>query len=325
MQRRDFLGIAATTLATAMLTGAMFDRSAFAASPVASTTDADDAAAFLKARRFVSTSAGEIAYVERGRGAAALFLHGFPLNGYQWRGALARLSPYRRCIAPDFLGLGYTRVAKGQSLAPDAQVRMLAELLDKLGVDRVDVVANDSGGQAAQLFLATYPHRVRTLLLTNCDSEIECPPPALQPVIALAKQDQFAQQWLAPWLADKALARSPQGLGGQTFTHASNPSDEAIDVYLGPLVRDASRTNAFAVALDRNWLAGIGPALKAARAPTRIVWGTADPIFTEAGAAHLDSAFGDSRGMRRVERAKLFFPEEFPDLLAEEARRLWGV
>jgi pimeloyl-ACP methyl ester carboxylesterase len=320
MQRRHFLGMAAGTLAAAV-----FDRNAFAASQAVSGTDADDAAAFLKARRFVRTSAGEIAVVERGSGEAALFLHGFPLNGYQWRGALARLSPYRRCIAPDFLGLGYTRVAQGQSLAPDAQVRMLAELLDTLGVDRVDVVANDSGGQAAQLFLATYPDRVRTLLLTNCDSQIECPPPALQPVIALAKDNQFAQQWLAPWLADKALARSPQGLGGQTFTHASNPSDEAIEVYLGPLVRDAARTNAFAVALGRNWLDGIGPALKASRAPTRIVWGTGDPIFSEAGAAHLDAAFGVSRGVRRVEGARLFFPEEFPDLIAGEARRLWGV
>ncbi|BDU15846.1 alpha/beta fold hydrolase [Lysobacter auxotrophicus] len=320
MQRRDFLGIAAGTFAAAL-----FEFDAVAASPVAATTDADDAAAFLKARRFVRTSAGEIAYVERGQGEAALFLHGFPLNGYQWRGALARLSPYRRCIAPDFLGLGYTRVAEGQSLAPDAQVRMLAELLDTLGVTRVDVVANDSGGQAAQLFLATYPDRVRTLLLTNCDSEIECPPPALQQVIALAKQDRFAQQWLAPWLADKALARSKDGLGGQTFTHASNPGDDAIDVYLGPLVRNASRTNAFAVALERNWLDGIGPALKASRAPTRIVWGTGDPIFTEAGATHLDRAFGASRGVRRVDGAKLFFPEEFPDLIADEARRLWGV
>ena len=319
MQRREFLGIAAATLATAA-----FDHGAIAATMAAS-TDADDAVAFVRARRFVRTSAGDIAVVERGRGDAALFLHGFPLNGYQWRGALARLSPLRRCIAPDFLGLGYTRVADGQSLGPDAQVRMPAELLDALEVDRVAVVANDSGGQAAQLFLATYPGRVRTLLLTNCDSQIECPPRALQPVIALAKENRFAQQWPPPWLADKALARSPQDLGGQTFTHASNPSDDAIDVYLAPLVRDAVRTNAFAVALERNWLDGIGPALKASRAPTRIVWGTGDPIFSEAGAAHLDAAFGASRGVRRVDGAKLFFPEEFPDLIAEEARRLWGA
>jgi haloalkane dehalogenase len=27
--------------------------------------------------------------------------------------------------------------------------------------------------------------------------------------------------------------------------------------------------------------------------------------------------------VRRIEGAKLFFPEEFPDVIAEEARRLW--
>jgi hypothetical protein len=32
-----------------------------------------------------------------------------------------------------------------------------------------------------------------------------------------------------------------------------------------------------------------------------------------------------SRGIRRVDDAKLFFPEEMPDLIAEEAVKLWGV
>src|SRR5262245_11476004 len=47
-----------------------------------------DAAAWSAARRFADTPFGKIAYVERGSGDAALFLHGFPLNGFQWRGAL---------------------------------------------------------------------------------------------------------------------------------------------------------------------------------------------------------------------------------------------
>ena len=320
MQRRRFLEMTMGALAI----GAMPQ---FASAGGAATRgdDAADAAEFLKGRRFLSTRFGRIAYVERGEGEAALFLHGFPLNGYQWRGALARLSPYRRCIAPDFLGLGHTEVAPGQSVAPDAQVAMLAELLDALSVDRVDLVANDSGGQAAQLFMAAYPQRVRTLLLTNCDSEIECPPPALAPVIRLAREGQFVAQWLAPWLADKALARSKDGLGGQTYTRASNPSDEAIDVYLGPLVRNPERTHAYAVSLDRNWLQGIGPKLRAGEAPTRIVWGTGDTIFTRHGAEHLERSFANSRGIRFVEGARLFFPEEYPDLIAEEARRLWKV
>src|SRR5262245_59591761 len=93
-----------------------------------------DAAAWSAARRYAETPFGKIAYVERGSGDAALFLHGFPLNGFQWRGALDRLSAYRRCVAPDLMGLGYSQIPDGQSLAPDAQVAMLAAQLDSRSI-----------------------------------------------------------------------------------------------------------------------------------------------------------------------------------------------
>ena len=67
------------------------------------TLDPMTATDFQSARRYVHTRYGKIAYVERGDGDVALFLHGFPLNGFQWRGALDRLSAHRRCIPPDFL------------------------------------------------------------------------------------------------------------------------------------------------------------------------------------------------------------------------------
>ena len=62
-----------------------------------------------------------------------------------------------------------------------------------------------------------------------------------------------------------------------------------------------------------------------ARSPARIVWGTADTIFSSASPDYLDRTFGNSRGVRRVPGAKLFFPEELPGTIAEEARRLWGI
>jgi haloalkane dehalogenase len=40
---------------------------------------------FERTRRFVDTEFGRIAYVERGKGPAALFVHGALLNGFQWR------------------------------------------------------------------------------------------------------------------------------------------------------------------------------------------------------------------------------------------------
>jgi pimeloyl-ACP methyl ester carboxylesterase len=165
------------------------------------------AADYDRTRRFAETRFGRIAYVERGAGPAALFLHGFPLNGFQWRGVLPRLSPYRRCIAPDFLAMGHSEVAKGQQVDLAAQTEMLVSLLDALGIDRADLVANDSGGAVAQLVLARHPGRVRTVLLTNCDVENDCPPTAFRPIIALAKRGRFAER-IASWRADKSRARS---------------------------------------------------------------------------------------------------------------------
>jgi pimeloyl-ACP methyl ester carboxylesterase len=286
------------------------------------------AAEFRAARRLVPTRLGRVACVERGFGQAALFLHGFPLNSFQWRGALERLSPHRRCLLPDFLGMGYSEVADGQQVGPDDQVAMIVALLDALQVESADVVANDSGGAVAQLLVVRQPERVRTVLLTNCDTEIDSPPAALLPVIELAKAGTWVDEWLVPWINDKSAARSPQGLGGMTFTHPVNPTDEAVDYYLAPLASSPERkafAHAYAIALERNALAGIAPALRRSRVPARIVWGTGDTIFSAQSPDYLDRTFGNSRGVRLVPGAKLFFPEEFPDLIAEEARRLWGV
>jgi haloalkane dehalogenase len=179
----------------------------------------------------------------------------------------------------------------------------------------------------AQLFVVRHPKRVRTLLLTNCDVETDSPPPALLPVIEMARAGTFVDKWFVPWVADKALARSAEGLGGQTYTFRANPTDEAVDYYLAPLVSSPQRKaqiHAYAIALEQNPLAGIEPALKKCAAPTRIVWGTGDDIFSQKSPDYLHQILPQSRGVRRVKGAKLFFPEEFPDIIADEARRLWG-
>ena len=323
MQRREFMKLTATMLASGALMGYLPRALASASS-----NKGIDAKAFHASRRFLQTWFGRIAYIERGTGDVALFLHGFPLNSFQWRGALDRLSNHRRCIAPDFMALGYTEVAEGQSVAPHAQVAMLIALLDALGIERVDLVASDSGGAVAQLFVTRHAERVRTLLLTNCDTEHESPPAAMLPVIALSHAGKFVDQWLAPWLADKALARSPQGIGGMCFSNPADPTDEAIDCYFTPLVSSPRRkalVHAYAMALEHNPLEDIGPALRKCNVPTRIVWGMDDTIFSPAGAEYLDRTFGHSLGIRRVANAKLFYPEERPDLIAEEARKLWAT
>ncbi|WP_374582710.1 alpha/beta fold hydrolase [Pseudoduganella sp.] len=336
MMRRDFLKFAfSSALASSGALAAHF-ASAGQAAPAghgagltraeaaARAVAARDARAWHAARRMVPTSVGRIAVVERGKDPqAALFLHGLPLNSFQWRGAVARLAPHRRCIAPDFLGLGHSEPAAGARLDPDSQAAMLAELLDQLGVGKVDMIASDSGGAVAQIFLVRYPQRVRSLLLANCDTEIDCPPPAMLPVIDLAKQGRFASEWLEPWLADKDKARSAEGLGGLCYARPAALADEVFEAYLRPLVEHPERLHGYITALERNVLQGIRPALQASTAPVRVLWGMADDIFLPRGADYLEQAFGNGQGVRRIAGAKLFWPEERPELLAQEALALW--
>ena len=325
MDRRTFLQLSTGTLAMATFEGSQLH--AFG-SPSSLHSKEMTASEFHSGRRFVTTDQGRIAHIDKGTGSRALFLHGFPLNSFQWRGVIPQLSKLRRCIAPDFLGLGYTEVAAGQSVAPEAQVAMLVQLLDKLSIPEVDIVANDSGGAIAQLFVTRYPKRVGSLLLTNCDTEPDSPPPAVLPVIKLARTGKFADEWLGPWLADKNLARSKRGLGGQCYANPAHLTNEAIETYLAPLLSSPQRkllTNAYAIGLDPNPLAGIESALKTCSVATRIVWGEADTIFSQTSPDYLSRIVANSLGVRRVAGAKLFFPEEMPELIVEEANFVWSL
>jgi haloalkane dehalogenase len=285
-------------------------------------------AQFHAARKFAVTEQGRIAYLDIGDGPTALFLHGFPLNSFQWRGVIPILSMIRRCVAPDFLALGYTEVAAGQSVAPQAQVAMLVQLLDKLSLSKVDIVASDTGGTIGQLFVTRYPDRVNSLLLTNCDTERNSPPQAVLPVIELGRAGRFADEWIGGWMADKDLARSDKGLGGQCYMEPVRLSDETIETYLAPLVKSATRkslTNAYAAALAPNPLLGIESLLKHCYVATRILWGTGDTIFSLADAEYLARTVGNSLGARSIPGAKLFFQEELPEVIVEEARFLWSL
>src|SRR5580658_7322214 len=229
MKRRDFLH---GSFATAG--GVLLSRTAALAKP--SNSETIDATAFHASRRFSDLPLSRVAYVERGHGPAALFIHGYPLNGFQWRAALQRLQAHRRCIAPDVMGMGYTQTPKEQKISPETQATMLAMLLDSLHLDTVDLVANDSGGLVAQLFLAKYPSRVRTLLLTNCDVDENSPPPQFLPFIEQAKKGTFVDEFIVPQLKDKQFARSRQGMGGLAFTNFEHLADETIETYFRPLL-----------------------------------------------------------------------------------------
>lgn len=281
---------------------------------------------FFAGQRSVETPSGRINYVESGAGPVALFVHGVLLNGYLWREQLAKLGDVRRCIALDLLAHGNTEIAAGQDVSVTANAHMLAQFLDALKIERVDLVGNDSGGGIAQIFAALYPARVRTLTLTNCDAHDNWPPEAFKPFVGMVAAGGLGGT-LNAILNDKSIYRSAGALG-PAYEHPEAVSDDTIETYLRPHVRSAQRTDdlaRFVTEFDCRHTLAIEDKLKLVRAPTLIVWGTDDIYFDVKWSRWLEQTIPGTR--KRVELAggRIFFPEERAREFNAELRAHWAA
>jgi pimeloyl-ACP methyl ester carboxylesterase len=278
----------------------------------------------LPTRHTVQTASGRISYIEQGSGPVALFVHGVLLNGHLWRHQLAGLSDIRRVIAVDLLAHGNTEISPDQDVSVTANACMLAEFLDALKIDRVDLVGNDSGGGIAQIFAALHPLRLRSLALTNCDTHDNWPPEAFKPFLKMAAEGGLRDA-LDAMLADKHVFRSPQALG-LAYQHPEQVSDDTIDTYLRPLVRSKQRTQdfqRFLAAFDNAHTVKIEPLLRRLAAPTLIVWGTDDIYFDVKWSRWLAETIPGTRKRMELRDARIFFPEERWTELNQELREHW--
>jgi pimeloyl-ACP methyl ester carboxylesterase len=290
-----------------------------------------DIATFHARRRFVEVASGRIAYVEDGEGPVALFLHGVPLNGYHWRHAINRVRHRRRCIAIDLMGLGYSEIGPEQDVSFTAQARMLAAVLDALGIDRVDLVGNDSGGAIAQIFAAHNPDRLTSLVLTNCDVHDGWPPPKVIPLIERARAGTLAPIFQAlidrPDMARERYARRESVPLFRSYADPSVLTDEVIRLYLQPLLSSPERIDAFQrywLGFDNGQTVAIHDALRALQVPTLIVWGLQDFFFHKKWAYWLRDTIPGARGVIEVDDARLFFAEDRPHSLTEPMLRFWN-
>lgn len=275
-----------------------------------------------RALNHVSTRFGKIAYTEQGHGPAALFVHGVFMNGHLWRQPIERLKDMRRCIAVDLLAHGGTQTSPDQDVSFDSQAEMLEAVCAELNLEKVDVVANDSGGGIAQIFACRYPNRIRSLTLTNCDVHDNWPPLAFQSTVndvANGLLGQVAKQMLA----NPEFARTYFSVG---YEHPERLTTETMMTFLEPIfsseagIRGIER---FFASIDCSVTVAIEPQLRRLEIPTLIVWATGDQFFDVKWAYWLRDAIPGARDVVEIEGAKLFFPDERPDELANAIRTLW--
>jgi pimeloyl-ACP methyl ester carboxylesterase len=280
-----------------------------------------DVSTFISHRRTLARPDGEIAFTEWGTGPAAVFVHGVTASGALWRHVIESLSGTTRCIAVDLPGHGATPPRKDPSVSAMAQ--MVTDLCQGLGLDQVDLVGIDTGGAVAQLVAARHPSLLRSLTLTNCDTEGNFPPAEIVPIVEAARQGAVVPI-LLPLAADPAAARASMLAG--SYEHPELIPDDVWREYLVPVGGDCERARYFEQILAAMYpaeLEGVNDLLRGLEVPTLVVWSRGETAFGIESGRRLSELIPGARGLTKVE-GKLFYPEERPEELVGALRRHWN-
>ncbi len=128
----------------------------------------------------------ELAYREVGSGRPLVLLHAFPLSSAMWLAQREGLSQTCRVITPDQRGFGGSPLGD-DSPSLDVAADDVAELLDRLDLDRVVLGGLSMGGYVAMAFLRRHPDRVAALLLADTK-------PGADPDAVRANRERIARE-----------------------------------------------------------------------------------------------------------------------------------
>src|SRR5256714_3011019 len=120
-------------------------------------------------RKYVPVLDSSMAYVDVGNGDPIVFLHGVPTPSYLWRNIIPHLLPYGRCLAPDYVGMGYSAPAPDGKYRFFDHQRYLDAWFDALGINRnVILVVHDWGSALGFAWAQRHPDRVKAIVYMEC-------------------------------------------------------------------------------------------------------------------------------------------------------------
>jgi 3-oxoadipate enol-lactonase len=156
-----------------------------------------------------SSRGGHVALVheESGEGMPVVLLHPFPLDRAYWTPQLAAFVDHCRMIAPDMRGFGESPAAPPYSM--DRYADDVAELLDRLSIDKAVIGGCSIGGYITLAFWRRHRDRVRGLMLLDTRAG----PDDEKARLARAGQMDFARERGSHALAEEML---PAVLGATT-------------------------------------------------------------------------------------------------------------
>ena len=239
------------------------------------------------APQFETVDGVRLRYVRGGAGPPVVLLHGFASSIVTWRDVIPALARGHDVVAVDLPSSGGSAVRP--DLPPAAYPRLVAGLMDRLGLARASLVGHSLGGGTVALVAVHYPERVDHLVLIDSVG------------YNLAPKDR-------PWLLRAAgfppLARLIGALPvrralvtlalRQNFFDDRLVTAERIDEYVAPLMRPGAVAAAQALLASGDDM-GLPASVGRVRAPTLVIWGREDAWVPVVDADRFVAAIPGSR------------------------------
>jgi pimeloyl-ACP methyl ester carboxylesterase len=244
----------------------------------------------------------KIHYLEAGRGAPVILLHGSGGEGARWMPTMQGLAPDFRVIAPDQIGWGASdkplTIYHGGVFA-----EFVARFMREIGVPKAALVGQSMGAGVALQMAVKYPQMVERMVLVNGGSFIspnDRPPPAATP------------DWHARQIANAGtLAESREYLEKMYYNH-SLISDELVEHNLILRLRSAYTAESVQTASARGLGQLTEEEVRGIKLPTLLVWGANDKLSPPANADKLHAAIVGSRKLL-IDKAGHYPFIEHPD------------
>lgn len=220
--------------------------------------------------RFTTIGGQLVHYVDEGRGPPVVLVHGSYGSLRMWESWARKLTSRYRVIRFDRPAMGLSGPAPGGRYDAATEALIIGALTERLGVERFDLVATSSAGEAAAAFAAGHPERVRGVILANIADGPITPRPAVRRwsyEVALATDNYLGGWHMQAFWREILIAN---------FADASRVTPEMVREWTelnnrAQFYRRAPRAADF-VPFKRT------PAdLAAMRAPTLLLWSDKDP------------------------------------------------
>src|SRR5271156_1420322 len=109
-----------------------------------------------------------------GKGPAVVMLHGFGDTGDMWAPVAAALVHDHTVVVPDLRGMGLSSHPEG-GYDKKTQARDIAQVMDRVNIDKADFVTHDIGNMVGYAFAAQFPARATRWVV------IDAPLPGIGP------------------------------------------------------------------------------------------------------------------------------------------------